>query len=110
MRQGSEHVIRVSVTNRSPVAWEPTERSGVILAARWRRLRNRIDPFYLDGRLHLEKAIAPGERAWFDLPVRVPMYGLPMRLEIDLVEDGMQWFAPFGGYMAKNLVIPLPPR
>jgi hypothetical protein len=42
----------------------------------------------------------------FDLDLRLPMRGLPMRLEIDLVEDGLRWF----GAGVRRLVLPLAPR
>lgn len=108
LRQGSEHSIRVRVTNTSPVAWEPTESSGIILAARWQNLDKRYSRM-LDGRLPLRQEVRPGEVAEFDLPIRVPMRSLPMLLHIDLVEDGISWFGSIGRSGTRKLVIPLRP-
>jgi hypothetical protein len=108
MRQGSSRTIRVRVRNASPVAWEPTERSGLILASRWRTL-NRDHPHLLDGRAVLDHAVPAGGEVEFELEIRVPMVGLPMLLEVDMVEDGIAWFSNVGGSLARRLVIPLPP-
>lgn len=108
-RQGSEHLLRVEVKNESSEAWEPTSLSGIILAARWHAI-DRRQPFTLDGRCELPRRIDPGRKEFFNLPVRVPMRSFPMRLEIDLVEDGIAWFADVGTSGTKKLVVPLRPR
>ena len=109
MRQGSYRQIRVAVHNTSPLAWQPTERSGIILASRWQTL-NRTHPYLLDGWAPLERAIAAGETVELDVVVRVPMAGLPMLLEMDVIEDGVCWFSAREGRLARRLVIPLPPE
>lgn len=108
LRQGGEHSICVRVTNTSPVAWEPTARSGIIVAARWQAWDNQ-HWYLLDGRLPLHQGVHPGEVAEFDLPIRVPMRSLPLLLHIDLVEDGISWFGRIGQSGVQKLVIPLRP-
>ena len=108
MRQGSTCMIDVTVTNRSPVDWGPTATSGIILGARWRTL-DPLHGYALDGRVPLETGIAAGAAAQFRLPLRVPMRGLPMCLDIDLVDDGLYWFGGVGRSGLRRLVIPLPP-
>lgn len=108
MRQGSEWAIEVTVTNRSPVDWGPTAESGIILAGRWRSL-DPLHGYALDGRAVLETGIPAGATARFFLPLRVPMRGLPMYLDIDLVDDGLYWFGGVGRSGLRRLVIPLPP-
>lgn len=109
MRQGSTHEIRVRVRNASPLAWEPTARSGILLASRWQTL-NRTHPYLLDGRTPLERGLAAGESVELKIAVRVPMAGLPMLLEMDMIEDGVCWFSEAKGRLARKLVIPLPPE
>lgn len=108
MRQGSTRVVDVTVTNTSPVDWGPTATSGIILAARWRSL-DPLHGYALDGRVLLETGIAAGASAQFRLPLRVPMRGLPLYLDIDLVDDGLYWFGGVGRSGLRRLVVPLPP-
>jgi acyl-CoA synthetase (AMP-forming)/AMP-acid ligase II/acyl carrier protein len=109
MRQGSEQTIRVTARNTSPADWEPTDRSGIILASRWQTL-NRTHPYLLDGWAPLDRRVAAGEAVEVEIAVRVPMVSLPMLLEMDMIEDGVCWFSDAGGRLARKLVIPLPPK
>lgn len=108
MRQGSSRTIRVKARNTSPLAWEPTNRSGLILASRWQTF-NRVHPYLLDGRAVLDRAVPAGGNVEFALDIQVPMVGLPMLLEMDMVEDGICWFSQDRGRPTRRLVIPLPP-
>lgn len=108
MRQGSARSLKVSVTNRSPVAWAPTEESGIVLCARWRGLDLRHS-HALDTGVVLDRQVAPGATIDLDLPIRVPMRGLPMIIYIDLVEDGLHWFGNVGKSGTSAVVFPLPP-
>ncbi|CCF18294.1 putative Coenzyme a synthetase-like protein [Pseudorhizobium banfieldiae] len=108
MRQGSRRSIKVAITNTSPVPWEPTEKSGIILATRWRSL-DKSHGYALDARLPLGKEIKPSATAIMELQIKVPMRNLPMFLDIDLVEDGICWFGGAGRSGLRRLVIPLAP-
>ncbi|MFU0507345.1 AMP-binding protein [Pseudaminobacter sp. NGMCC 1.201702] len=108
MRQGSSHTIKVTVTNKSPLSWEPTEKSGIILASRWRSF-DRLHGYALDARRPLTQEIRPSQSLTLDLRIKVPMRGLPMFLDVDLVEDGVHWFGGFGHSGTSKLVIPLAP-
>lgn len=108
VRQGGTCRLRIAVTNQSPVEWRPTDESGIILASRW----HVFDAEYsrvLDTHLLLDEAIPPGQTRQFELPVHVPMCGLPMSLEIDLLEDGVHWFGEVGRSGLKRHVFPLAP-
>lgn len=104
-RQGSEHLIRVRIENRSPVSIEPTETSGVLLGSRW-HFHDRAEPFMRDASLDLEQAIEPGRSLELVMPVRVPMRGLPVWLNIDLLEDGVGWFAERRNAWSRRLMFP----
>jgi acyl-CoA synthetase (AMP-forming)/AMP-acid ligase II/thioesterase domain-containing protein/acyl carrier protein len=105
LRQGEIFRLAVSVTNKSTAAWGATPQSGIVLAARWHVFDDEYT-LQLDGHAELDQPLAAGQTQVFDLDLRLPMRGLPMRLEIDLVEDGLRWF----GAGVRRLVLPLAPR
>jgi hypothetical protein len=87
LRQGSAYRLPVTLTNRSPLPWSATARSGLVVSARWRVLDR--ESYVLDGWAALPHEVRPGEEVTVEVPVRVPMRSLPVVLQIDLVEDGM---------------------
>lgn len=109
MRQDSVHTLHVKVTNVSPVTWERTERSGIMLAARW-HAADPVHVYSLDARRPLLSDIPAGRSQKFLLDIRVPMRGTPLQLQIDLVDDGLHWFREKGPSGISRPVYPLPPR
>ena len=88
--------LRVDVTNTSAVTWLPTDRSGIMLAARWSN-RRREARVWGSGFAPLEEVVEPGASTSVDLRVKVPFRPGPMHLELDLIDDGVRWFHPSGG-------------
>jgi len=87
---GQRRKIQVSIKNESPIAWRPTNESGLVLCSRWRgRGRQRV---WLDGRVEFDRAIEPGETLKKTLVVQAPEATGRWRLYIDLQDEGVCWF------------------
>lgn len=108
MRQGSTRTIKVSVANRSPLAWAPTSQSGLVIVSRW-RVANGSNGHVLDGRAEIPELVRPGDKLTVTLPIRVPMSGLPMFLDVELVEDGFYLGERLGPAGFRRLVLPRRP-
>lgn len=94
-RAGSRTTVAVAVTNASPVAWEPYERSGVALAARWFDDGGQAIA-WLDGWSPLAAGLKPGETVELALDTRVPSAPGGATLAFDLVDEGVTTFAAKG--------------
>jgi acyl-CoA synthetase (AMP-forming)/AMP-acid ligase II len=105
LRQGQPFCLLAEVTNRGKLIWEPTTQSAIVLAARWHVVDGEY-PLQLDSHVELDQPLMPGQTQPFTLDLRAPMRGLPMRLEIDLVEDGIRWL----GAGLSRYVLPLSPN
>jgi len=86
----------VRLRNASPVAWSrfPGDRA-LQVGNHWCRAsgeRLLLD----DGRAPVPRALAPGERVELSLRVRTPSAVGRYRLEVDLVLEGVAWFADRG--------------
>jgi hypothetical protein len=85
--------LRVEVENTGSIAW----RAGVNLAYHWLDLRG--NPIIWDGIRTEAPALAPGERATVDLPVRGAMPPGRYRLAFDAVAEHRAWFSELGSPM-----------
>jgi SAM-dependent methyltransferase len=105
---GSPCVLTIEVKNTSPVQW----RSSALLTVgnHWLDDQGRMISFD-DGRIAIAGELNPGELSVVELPIRAPMRGGRYTIEVDMVEEGVAWFATKG---SPTLAIPVevdpPPR
>ncbi|MGN6464208.1 MAG: AMP-binding protein, partial [Rhizobiaceae bacterium] len=84
----------VKLKNTSPIAWEAFDQSGLALGNHW-LLRDGSMLTWSDGRAPLKRRLKPGERAYMTLDIVAPHEPGDYLLEVDLVEEGIRWFADF---------------
>lgn len=108
LRQGEERRLEVVVTNRGADAWQPYDVSGLILAARWTVWRSTES--LRDSFVPIGEPLPPGRSRHFELPIRVPMRGLPLYLELTVVEDGLSHMQERDIAAYRRLVLPLAPE
>jgi acyl-CoA synthetase (AMP-forming)/AMP-acid ligase II/thioesterase domain-containing protein/acyl carrier protein len=94
LRAGERLSLPAKLKNTSPIAWEAFDRSGLALGNHW-LLRNGSMLVWSDGRTALKRRLGPGERAYMTLDVVAPHEPGDYLLEVDLVEEGIRWFADF---------------
>jgi hypothetical protein len=94
LRAGERLSLPVKLKNSSPIAWEAFDRSGLALGNHW-LLRNGSMLTWSDGRTGLRRRLEAGERAYLTLDVVAPHEPGDYLLEVDLVEEGIRWFADF---------------
>jgi hypothetical protein len=87
----------VTLENAGLAPW----REGVNLAYHW--LDERGNPIVWDG-IRTPLALAPGERAAFDAPLRGPIPPGRYGLALDLVDEGRLWFAEIGNHSPQREV------
>ena len=92
LRAGEAFTLSVRLKNTSPVAWEAFSRSGLMLGNHWLSEHGEI-LVWSDGRTPLERPLEPGARIFTTLEIVVPDNPGPAILEVDLVEEGIRWFA-----------------
>jgi SAM-dependent methyltransferase len=98
-------VIRVEVRNQSGLCWPAGPRLAV--GNHWRGAEG--DLLVLDdGRAALAEQLDPGVATLLDLPVRVPATPGAYVLEVDLVEEGVCWFADRGSVPLRIAVAVAP--
>lgn len=97
--------VEVTVTNLSGEDWGPTSESGFRLMAKWQRPGGKT---YLGRASHAElgKSISAGETETFKLRVACRKNRTPLRLVVDLVDDGVAWFSWTGNPAAGHWVLP----
>lgn len=89
---GGHIELLVSIKNTSTEVWDRTINSGILLIAKWKRPSGKM---YLDPAAHaeLDSAIGPGETRTVKMRVKCRNHRSPMRLVVDLVDDGIAWFS-----------------
>jgi acyl carrier protein len=92
---GTSRSLEVRVTNASPVIWEATKISGIVLMNRWLDSAGRVVK-HLDGWVSLGNALAPGESVDFALQVQVPTEPGTWMLDVDLADEGVRFFRSNG--------------
>ncbi len=98
LRAGESVSLPIKVKNFSPTAWEPFERSGLMLGNHWLSADGGM-LIWSDGRAPLKRRLEAGGRAYMTLDVVAPPEPGDYLLEVDLVEEGIRWFAD----------VPMPP-
>ena len=84
--------LKIKVENQSKQSWDSYEASGIELKNRWLNSEGQVIQ-WKDGQNKLNKKLAPGSNAEFDLIVTAPTEPGSYILEIDMVEDGITWFS-----------------
>ncbi|HUS12623.1 MAG TPA: hypothetical protein VMZ30_19290 [Pyrinomonadaceae bacterium] len=92
-------ILRVLVTNRSDVIWLARERGAaplqLYLGNHWLDSTGRTI-VHDDGRAPLIRNLQPGETLPLDLVVNAPKHAGDYILELDMLQEGVSWFAPQG--------------
>lgn len=111
---------RVRVRNAGDTTWPAAFTNmgtGVVqLGNHWRKLSGSPLTFD-DGRAPLPRDLAPGDEATVGIRVSRPAGAAAVRLEFDMVQEGVTWFAAHGSPVARRTVLrkpshapPPPPR
>jgi thioesterase domain-containing protein/acyl carrier protein len=108
-KPGTKTAIPVQITNRSSTVWRSHEASGIFLASRWLNRKGKV-VVPLDGNALLCGDLAPGDSETLEIGIKLPDRPGRYTLELDLVDDGVTWFAEEGSDPVKiNLDIGNPP-
>lgn len=101
---GEKATLRVAVTNLGPVVWPARERSGgkfqVSLGNHWLDPQGKVLTND-DGRAAVLRDLAPGEEAELKLVVNAPRRPGDYLVELDLLQEGVSWFALKGSPTIK---------
>jgi hypothetical protein len=91
--------LRVGVTNRSNVLWLARERGAapmqLYLGNHWLDTTGH-EVIHDDGRATLIRNLRPGEEVVLDLIVNAPKLAGNYILELDMLQEGVSWFASHG--------------
>ena len=103
VRSGAEMVVVVHVTNRSAHPWPAGNHAAVAVGAWWDRRGRRIPR--VEARWYLPVDVACGSTAEATLRVKAPAGGGACSLVIDLLQEGVSWFADQGSAVATVPVL-----
>lgn len=95
--------LAVRVTNASTRTWRQSPTYPLNLGNHWRDGDGALIVAN-DGRTLLPRELAPGESADLDLDVRTPETAGRYLLDIDVVQEGVRWFADVAGTCASREV------
>jgi len=103
---GERFTLEARVRNAGPVAWPGPEKGAAVGRIRfgnhWWKTNGDILSMD-DGRVDLPR-LAPGEEATVPLEIRAPFRPGTFRLELDVVQEGIAWFAWKGSPALSGLV------
>lgn len=91
---GGDFALPVRLKNTSDVFWDAFAGSGLALGNHWLTAAGRM-VVWSDGRTPLPRPLEPGGRAYLVLGITAPAQPGAYLLEVDLVEEGICWFADF---------------
>lgn len=97
--------VLVTLKNNTSQSWAPTRESGILVMAKWKRANGKM---YLDpaGYAELTDTVEPGAEAKVRIRVKCRHHRTPLRLVIDLVDDGVAWFSWHGKPAAEHWMMP----
>lgn len=101
---GESATVAVRAANRGVAAWpargDGNDRFQVTAGNHWLDASGAV-AVNDDGRAALPSDVAPGESAELELTVTAPATPGPYLLEVDLVQEGVAWFATHGSPVAR---------
>jgi len=100
VRSGDEVVVVARVVNRSEVGWPAGNHAAVAVGGWWADPRGRRDPGP-EARWYLPADVVPGAEVEAELRVPAPEGGGTWVLVVDLVQEGVCWFADRGSSVAR---------
>lgn len=101
---GQTHPLRVSVRNVSDQTWRQTAMYPLNIGNHWLDSDGRAAVSNDDGRVRLPVELQPGDAAELVLLVRPPMARGFYHLQIDVVQEGVSWFASCGSMPLDRVV------
>jgi hypothetical protein len=108
MATGLDYTVRATIVNTDRVAWPSAGFAPVRLAQHWVDARGRA--IVWDGvRRELEHEVKPGERLELALDVVAPEQPGRYTLVLDMVQEGVSWFARHGTIPGKVAVTVVKP-
>jgi hypothetical protein len=104
IRPSSEITLLGSVMNMSPCIWSQLECGSIRLGNHWLDKRGATMLIQDDGRIYLPATLGPGDAFSFALNVSAPAREDDYQCEIDVVHEGISWFADKGSDSARFTV------
>jgi SAM-dependent methyltransferase len=106
LRPSESATLRLVVTNASPVRWPHDIPGGrhITVANHW-LLPDGTMAAHDDGRARLPRTLGPGECCEVELTVRAPADPGEYRVEIDLVQELICWFAQYGSTTTRAAIL-----
>ena len=110
MRAGEKQTVRLRIKNNSDVMWfarggrvnkRPDNKFYLAAGNRWLKTDGSLLT-NMDGRYGLPRDLAPGEEAEVPLGITAPKTPGDYVLEIDVIQEGVAWFAEKGSPTAKT--------
>ncbi len=96
---GEHVVLRVRLTNTSPLAWPARGERAVRLGARWRAAGAITD---VEARADLASDLAPGAEGTVTLAIRAPDDPGRYQLEVGLLQEDVAWFHERGALVTLH--------
>lgn len=103
MAPGATATLTVDVRNDSPVAWQPGASCQLRAGNHWIGRGRRAPAINDDGRADVPD-LGPGESAQVALQVTAPASPGTFELQVDVVEEGVAWFAGHGSPVWSTVV------
>ncbi|MBK9242748.1 MAG: hypothetical protein IPL75_21370 [Acidobacteria bacterium] len=104
MAGGETRQIVVRVTNTSPTPWVQREVGSLRVGDHWFDESGELMVAQDDGRASMPQVVPVGGTFEVDLSVTAPRTAGKYRLEVDVVHEGISWFAAKGSPRARALV------
>lgn len=100
---GSTATFRATITNLSDRVWHSTAAHVINLGNHWVDHTGAITA-YDDGRTRLPAVLGPGDSTQADIAVTAPDAPGTYRLQFDVVQEGVAWFATCGSTLTEITV------
>lgn len=105
LHAGETREVVVSAENASPRVWTQSAIGSLRVGNRWFDAAGQLLVMQDDGRAVIPQVVKPGER--FDAPLTVTAPSVPgtYTLDVDLVHEGVAWFASNGSAPSRSTVV-----
>jgi SAM-dependent methyltransferase len=101
---GSDMTLMGSITNESPHEWSQREFGSIRVGNHWLDRNSAAMLIQDDGRASISGTLRPGETIRFVLGVTAPAGAGDYQCEVDLVHEGISWFADKGSRPSRFVV------